>query len=146
MRYIRGCEINQIGIADDFYEAYIRCLSANANNNIVAIPAFTNGLFACELYMKLLANKSIIGHNLKDLFNKLDDTFKTVLKQVKNNSGFSLYELLDKIGNGFEVWRYCFEDEHKEFEEKYPFECSEVFLSIYLPVLKEMAHRNNVNQ
>ena len=96
--------------------------------------------------MKLLAKKSIIGHNLKDLFNELDDTFKTVLKHVKNDSSFSLDELLDKIGNGFEVWRYCFEDEHKEFEEVYPFECSEVFLKIYLPVIKEMAHSNNGNK
>ncbi|MCR5349684.1 MAG: hypothetical protein K6E20_01690 [Acholeplasmatales bacterium] len=146
MRYIRGCEINQIGIADDFYEAYIRCLSANANNNIVAIPAFTNGLFACELYFKCLLKKMVKNHNLKDLFDKLDEDYKKELNETKNDSGFSLDELLDKIGNGFEVWRYCFEDEHKEFEENFPFECSEVFLSIYLPALKEMAHRNNVNQ
>ena len=146
MRYIRGCEITQIDIADDFYEAYIRCLSANANNNIVAIPAFTNGLFACELYFKCIINKKVKGHNLKDLFNELDDSFKNELKQIKNDSIFSLDELLDKIGNGFEVWRYCFEDEHKEFEEKYPFECSKVFLKIYLPVIKEMVHRNNDNQ
>ena len=146
MRYIRGCEITQIDIADDFYEAYIRCLSANANNNIVAIPAFSNGLFACELYFKCLLNKAVKEHNLKDLFDKLDEEYKKELNETKNDSRFSLNELLEKIGNGFEVWRYCFEEEHKKFEEVVPFECSEVFLKIYLPVLKEMAHRNNVNQ
>lgn len=45
MKYIRGCEIKQIEIADDFYEAYKRCFAANAKNQIVAIPAFVNGFF-----------------------------------------------------------------------------------------------------
>ncbi len=141
MKIIRGSVINQIEIANDFYEAYIRCFKENDKNEIVAIPAFVNGLFACELYLKFLLKKHKSGHNLKDLFDALDEEKKKELEAVDCDSRYTLEDLLMGIGNGFEVWRYCFEDEHKEFEERYPFEYSRYFLETYLPVLKDMACR-----
>lgn len=142
MLYIRGCEIKQVDIADDFYEAYIRCFQKENDGKIVAVPAFVNGLFACELYFKCLIEKKIIGHNLKDLFNALDEEKKKKLLMIKCDERYTLEGLLKSIGNGFEVWRYCFEtQEENQFEKRRPFEYSEAFLQTYLPVLKEMAHQ-----
>ena len=140
MKYIRRCKIDRLEIADDFYEAYIRCLSPNTNSQIVAIPAFVNGLFSCELYLKSILNTNNKGHNLKELFDLLDVDKKKELEDVECDERYTLELLLNGIGNGFEVWRYCFEDEHKDFEEKYPFDYTDYFLKTYLPIFKNMAH------
>ena len=142
MKKIRGCEINEILVADDFYEAYERCFTPK-DNHIVAIPAFANGFFACELYLKSLINGKKKSHNLKDLFDLLDEEQKKKIDTINYGDEYSLYSLLEKVGNGFEVWRYCFEDEHKGFEEHSPFLLCDIFLKRYLPVLNKIAHRYN---
>ena len=141
MKYIRGCKIDKLGIADDFYEAYIRCSNSNNDNHFVAIPAFVNGLFACELYFKCMLNKNINEHNLKIFFDMLDKRKQKELEDVDCDERYTLELLLNGIGNGFEVWRYCFEEEHKDFEENRPFEYTDYFLKTYLPVLKRMAQK-----
>ena len=141
MKYIRGCKIDRLGIADDFYEAYIKCLKTNNDNPYVVVPAFVNGLFSCELYLKSILNTNNKGHNLKELFDLLDKRKQKELEDVECDERYTLELLLNGIGNGFEVWRYCFEDEHKDFEEKYPFEYTNYFLKTYLPVLKRMAQK-----
>lgn len=143
MKYIRGCVINQIEIADYFYEAYKRCMKPDKDNHIVAIPAFVNGLFASELYLKVLLGdkeKNIKNHNLKKLYESLDEKYIEELKSIKCDSRYTLESLLDNIGDGFIMWRYIFEDDNDNFGNGRPFEYSEYFLNAYLPVLKDMAH------
>ena len=156
MKYIRGCKIKQIEIADDFYEAYKRCFAAtNAKNQIVAIPAFVNGFFACELYLKSILKANDItssGHDIEKLFNQLPTELQETIKNKFSNEAKSSYvlnpidfnELLKKIYLGFEFWRYIYEDKNKEFEEDYPFAYSENFLNIFLPIVEGVAN-NYVN-
>lgn len=155
MKYIRGCEINQIEIADDFYEAYKRCLAANDKNQHVKIPAFVNGFFACELYLKSILKANDItssGHDIEKLFNQLPTELQKTIENEFLNEAKSIYvfnsiefnELLKKISLGFEFWRYVYEDENKEFEEDYPFDYSEKFLNLFLPIIEGIAN-NSIN-
>lgn len=152
MKYLRGNSINQIEIADDFCEAYERCFESGDDGHFVSIPAFTNGLFACELYLKYLLGNNIDRvrknerHNLCKLFNALDESIKNELKMVKCDSRYSLQSLLSDIGDGFVSWRYIFEDGNESFGEGRPFEYSDYFLKTYLPALKEIAHKYNSNK
>ena len=147
MKYIRGCKTTQIEIADDFYEAYKRCMKPDADNHIVSVPAFANGLFASELYIKVLLGdkvRSIKDHNLKNLYELLEDNHKEELKSIKCDSRYTLESLLDNIGDGFIMWRYIFEEDNDNFGNGRPFEYSEYFLKVYLPVLKDMAHKYTI--
>ncbi len=148
---IRGCEIKQIEIADDFYEAYKRCFAANAKNQIVAIPAFVNGFFACELYLKriLKANDTTsFGHSIEELFNQLptelrntiEEKFSNEAKSIDGLNSVEFNELLNKMSLGFEFWRYIYEDENKQFEEDYPFDYSEKFLILFLHIIEGIAN------
>jgi len=156
MKKIRGCEIKQIEIANDFYEAYKRCSAANDKNQIVAIPAFVNGFFACELYLKsiLSANnintpKNSSGHNIEKIFNLLPTELKNTIKEKFSNEAKSIdglnsvefNELLNKMSFGFEFWRYIYEDKNKQFEKDYPFAYSEKFLSLFLPIIEDKANK-----
>ena len=154
MKYIRGCEIKQIEIANDFYEAYKRCLMANNKNQIVVIPAFVNGFFACELYLKSILKANDItssGHDIEKLFNQLPTELQKTIENEFLNEAKSIYvfnsiefnELLKKISFGFEFWRYLYEDENKEFEDKYPFSYSKNFLDFFLPIIERLANNDN---
>lgn len=154
MNYIRGCEIKQIEIAKDFYEAYKRCLAANDENQYFAIPAFVNGFFACELYLKSILKANDItssGHNIEILFNELPTELQKTIENQFSNKAKNIYilesidfnEVLKKISLGFEFWRYIYEDENKEFEDKQPFAYSESFLSIFLPIIECLANKYN---
>lgn len=153
MNYIRGCEIKQIEIANDFHEAYRRCLAANAKNQIVSIPAFVNGFFACELYLKSILKANDItssGHDIEKLFNQLPTELqKTVEDEFLKKSDIcslnkiSFKELLEKISSGFEFWRYIYEDVNKPFEDKYPFSYSKNFLDFFLPIIERLANNDN---
>ena len=153
MKYLRGCEIKQNEIADDFYEAYRRCFEAKNPKvdefgikvyEIVSVPGFVNGLFACELYLKCLLGDKLSQisktrtHNLKSLYNKLDNDTKKILKDVQIDPKYKLEDLLKNIGNGFIAWRYIFEDGNEKFGDKHPFEYTEYFLKVYLPILKQL--------
>ena len=160
MKYLRGCKIEQIDIADDFYEAYKRCFEGKNPHkdehgrivrDIVAIPGFVNGLFACELYFKWLLDiddkvneiKARKSHNIKELFDLLDESIKNELKENDYKSDYNLEDLLSKIGKGFVEWRYIFEDENENFGEQSPFLYTEEFLNNYLLTIKNIAHKYN---
>jgi hypothetical protein len=143
MKYIRGCEITQFDTAQDFQEAYRRCFRPDSNNNIVAIPGFANGFFACEIYLKILIGKQVKGHYLFDLFNQLSGEDKELLRQkyvpIKQGN-LSFDDFLKTVDHGFIFWRYIYEDDNeKEFNSDYPFLYSELFLNTYLPILELMA-------
>ena len=141
MKYLRGEKINQIDIADDFFDAYKRCLNPNKNKRIVSIPAFVNGLFACELYLKFLSDKEINHeHDIKNIYNSLNDEIKKEIQKVPCNKKYNLDQLLKDIGKGFVEWRYIFEDDNHNFGNDYPFEYTQYFLETYLPVLSNIAH------
>ena len=155
MKYIRGREIKQIEIADNFYEAYKRCLATNTERQHVAIPAFVNGFFACELYLKTILKANDItsfGHDIEKLFNQLPTELKNTIEEKFSNEAKSIdglnsvefSELLKKLFLGFEFWRYIFEDKNKQFEEDYPFYYSKNFLDIFLPIVEGIAN-NYVN-
>lgn len=145
MKVLRNQIITQLDIADDFYEAYERCFKADENNHIVAIPAFVCGLFATELYFKILIcnnsqnNKENQTHDLYELFNLLNEEQKDYLKGIPNNFRHDIEFLLKEISKGFVTWRYIFEDGNEGFGSDYPFEFSQVFLKTYLYELKQMA-------
>ena len=154
-KYLRGSLVTQLNVADDFYEAYIRCFSSDKNNHIVSIPAFVNGFFACELYLKSLLKKENKIHNLKNLYDlldenikkeiqsvKLDENIKKEIKSIKLDEKYCFEKLLEIVGDGFAKWRYFFEDDN-DFGNESPFYLSENFLNIYLKVFREIAHKNN---
>lgn len=148
MNYLRGCVVNQAEVAKDFQNAYKRCFAGDQNGSYEAIPAFVNGFFACELYLKILTDNKIKVHDLYLLFLGLNDEQKRKLcKQYEKNqqNELSFDEFLKKVNNGFEFWRYIYEDENKPFEENYPFLYSEKFLHIFLPLLEQMAKEHYLN-
>ena len=134
MVYIRGCFVSIKDTADDFYEAYNRCFEAKENTvlgikdetQIVSIPGFVNGFFACELYIKFLLGDRVNkinrknSHNIKILYHSLDKKYKNSLKQVKPYPNYTIGELLNKIGNGYIAWRYVFEGKYISFGNKEP--------------------------
>ncbi len=153
MKYLRGDKINHIDIAEDFYVAYLRCFEPNSENKIVAIPGFANGFFACELYLKVLTdNRKKFSHNLKDLIMDLDENLKKELEEIYNKNkkilelAGSFEDFLDKTSNGFIFWRYIYEEDNKDFENKYPFLYSKEFLNMFLPKLKQMSENYILNK
>lgn len=152
MNYLRGSEITQFAIAKDFYEAYTRCLMSHDNQH-VAVPAFANGFFACELFLKCILKSYDIktsGHNILELFKSLPIALRDAVKEEFSNNAkeflainkTSFYGLLEKIADGFEFWRYIFEDENsaiENFEKEYPFGYSEGFLQYFLPIIERLA-------
>ena len=146
MKYLRDSKIQQIEIADDFCEAYERCFRPY-QGRISAIPGFVNGLFAAELYLKLLVGdkaKTLKGkerHSLFLLYKLLEGDEKSSLESVMSDNRYKLEELLRNIADGFVVWRYFYEDGNENFGDGHPFEYTEVFLSSCLPKLSEMARK-----
>ena len=119
-----------IDTADDFYEAYKRCVEGkNGHENedgiwqdsVVNIPAIVNGAFACELYIKSLLPEEEhrkMRHHIKVGYSKLSlnhqENIKTnVLKNpiVEQLGGFDI--CLSALATCFERWRYIFE--YKDF-------------------------------
>ena len=120
----------------------------------MSIPAFANGFFACELYLKCILKANAIdatGHNISELFRQLPAELRVKIEKKfseKATEFFNLYsttfdELLNKISLGFEFWRYVYEEENKPFEDRFPFAYSEQFLKLFLPMIAEVA--NNFN-
>ena len=142
--------------ADDFFEAYKRCIYGKnpkveggcTQYSVVNIPAIVNAAFACELYMKSLIkekeNKQ--GHDLKELFDKLTNETQEQIKQFVNEKletqpFYSFDTLLDLAKNAFVEWRYIFEEEHTDgfmgcFINEYL-----MFFEYFVTALKDMAHK-----
>ena len=155
MKMLRRCSFDQKDIADDFYGAYKRCIMTDRDNRHYLIPAYTNGLFACELYLKYLLGDKVTKikkskrHNLKILFDNLDEKYKNELFMIICDIRYNLNQLLDDIGDGYNNWRYIFEDGNDNFGSGRPIEYSDYFLKTYLPKLEEMTAEykdNNLNK
>lgn len=112
-----------INIADDFYEAYLRCLEGKnptvdefnrTRYEVANIPAIVNGAFAMELYIKSVsrAGKRKLKkkkHNIKDLLLTLDQSLQDEFRKEVESKLQKHYEYdkcLDGINDAFVFWRY----------------------------------------
>ncbi len=144
MKYLRGSKITQIEIANEFYETSLACFALK-KDRIYAIPGFVNGLFACELYFKIIVGdkiKELEGkdrHDLHCLYNLLKEEEKEKLKSAYHSNDYTLEHLLSIIGDGYTKWRYIYENGNEKFGDGYPFQYTEEFINHYAPTLKAMA-------
>lgn len=117
-----GFDTSILNIADDFYNAYLRCLEGKnpvvdkfnrIKYEVANVPAIVNGAFAIELYIKSKLLEKTEGHNLRLLYNKLDQELKDGIKseiESKIDKRFTSFNKLFKtIANAFEYWRYIHE-------------------------------------
>ena len=112
-----------IKIADDFYEAYLRCLEGKnptvdefnrIRYEVANIPAIVNGAFAMELYIKSMSRASKRKlkkkkHNIKDLLSTLDQSLQDEIRKEVESKLEKHYEYdkcLDGINDAFVFWRY----------------------------------------
>ena len=125
-----GLSTNILASADDFYEAYKRCLEGKRTrqeggtivSDIVSIPAIVNGSFACELYLKFIGDYKGKEHRLNEIFNSLTEDLKNAILDEKTISDLNKIsvryghqnfdELFEEMGNTFVEWRYIFEKDH----------------------------------
>lgn len=76
-------------IADDFYNAYLRCSEGRNPKqvegtlllSVLSVPAMVNGAFAIELYFKSMLPPKTRGHELKALYDILSNDIKCEIKQ-----------------------------------------------------------------
>jgi len=141
--------------ADDFYEAYLRCIEGKNKKvkgnttswSVVNIPAVVNASFACELYFKSLIGKELKSHNLIGFYNKLSRDIKNELqehyKYKKVGDCKTICQAINEVKNTFVEWRYLYKDEFKE-------QCNPKDLNRFLwifatitPILKEVAHTHS---
>ena len=112
-----------INIADDFYEAHLRCLEGKNPNvdefnrtryEVANVPAIVNGAFAMELYIKSVsrAGKRKLKkkkHNIKDLLSTLDQSLQDEFRkevESKLEKPYEYNKCLDGINDAFVFWRY----------------------------------------
>lgn len=118
-----GFDTSIINIAEDFYEAYLRCSEGKnptidefnrTRYEVVNVPAIVNGAFAIELYIKsmsALSNKELIKkrHSIKALLSTLDKPIQDEIRQEVESKleEYQTYdECLKGINNAFTFWRY----------------------------------------
>ena len=118
-----GFDTSIINIADDFYEAYLRCLEGKnptvdefnrTRFEVVNIPAIVNGAFAIELYIKSmspLSNKELVQkkHSISKLLLTLNQSTQDEIKREVESQlekHFKYDDCLKGINNAFAFWRY----------------------------------------
>lgn len=88
------------------------------------VPYAVNASLACELYIKSMLLAGTKGHNLRELFDKLDSTDQGLIKdkaveEILKQPGISSYNEdrfekdFDNMGNGFVTWQYFYEGNTK---------------------------------
>lgn len=139
--------------ADDFVEAYYRCMEWKNQReengrvcfSVVSIPAIVNASFACELYMKSLLEVIPQEHNLKRLFNLLSEEDKRIITDYVNDKFnthpiYSFEFCLERAADVFVNWRYIYEAEHTEaFYGSYINEFL-MFFEHLISILQKMTH------
>ncbi len=108
--------------AERFFSLYYEIMKENKQNNDYAnyVVEFTNGTFACELFLKAMLMKLDIEvlrtHKLLDLFNLLPQILKDDIGTKMHREGYAYPEYPEKgcaldqfmhvFSNGFEKFRY----------------------------------------
>ena len=112
-----------LNIADDFYNAYLRCLEGKnptvdefnrTRYEVANVPAIVNGAFAIELYIKSmspLSNKELVPkkHSISKLLLTLDQSVQDEIKrevESKLEKHYKYDDCLKGINNAFVFWRY----------------------------------------
>ena len=105
------------------------------------IPAELNACLACELYLKYLVNfvkdniqtktknQLVAGHDLKELYDKCDDSIKIIIKD-KMDDDFETH--LEKVKLNFAVIRYDYEHEKVVY--------SPAFVIRFMEILSEICY------
>ena len=149
---MNGFENNILLQADDFYEAYSRCIEPKHQRfedgrqvgDVVNVPAIVNAAFACELYLKSLIGKELQTHDLSVFYRSLKQEIKEEIEdRYRDKKVFEIdtaYQAIKTVGKTFVEWRYLYKDEYSK-------QCNPKDLNIYLnifqailPILKEVAH------
>lgn len=120
-----GFDVSIRAIADDFYDAFHRCLEGKNVRvdeyhricaDIVSIPAIVNGSFALELYLKGMLSKGlrkrIKTHRIAKLYVLLKPDLQMAIRQSVESQlrpPFAFDSCLKGIDNSFEQWRYIYE-------------------------------------
>ena len=82
--------------------------------NPVLYPIIVNISFSCELFIKclLVKNKAPIkGHNLKELFDNLDNEQRQQIKGLTKENDFDI--VLKNHSDFFVKYRYVYEEDNK---------------------------------
>ena len=145
-----------INIADDFYEAYLRCIEGKNPTvdefnrtcyEVVNVPAIVNGAFAIELYIESMSRASKrklkkMNHNIKDLLLTLDQSIQAEIKKEVEPKleSYQIYDdCLDGINNAFVFWRYI----HTEKDFGFGLNDTLKVLPLFLNAIRAIAKRNN---
>lgn len=143
-----------VNIADDFYEAYLRCiegknLTIDEYNRtcykVVNVPAIVNGAFAMELYLKSVSSVSEKElkqkrHSLKALFLTLEQSTQDDIRksmESKLNGRFTFDECLKGINHAFVFWRYI----HKQQNFGFGLNNTLLVLPIFLETIRDTVKR-----
>lgn len=122
-------------VANSFYN-----VSQTMSDDISLIfPRAINICFACELYLKIIKDKSSNNyetqHDIFYLYNQLEATDRANILAKYNNLSISksvdLVNTLKSEGNSFIDWRYAFENQTLSF--------TYTFWSEFAIILKEYA-------
>ena len=145
-----NCSIAQI--ADDFYEAYLRCRQGvtiqgdnrNYCTHVVNVPAIVNGSFAIELYLKSMIkikkSKMTKTHSIKKLFDMLEkDAKKSVVDKITKgkNLDFTFQESIAALDDAFSFWRYI----HEKDNFGHGFAKTMTILPIFVDAIREEAKK-----
>ena len=143
-----------LNIADDFYNAYLRCLEGKnpttdefnrTRYETVNVPAIVNGAFAMELYIKSVSH---VGkrklkekkHNIKDLLSTLDQSLQDEFRKEIESKLEKRYEYdkcLDGINDAFVFWRYI----HTRKNFGFGLNNTLIVLPIFLETIRSIAKR-----
>lgn len=149
-------QTNALSQADDFVEAYRRCVQGKNPSidkygrtcySVLNIPAIVNAAFACELYIKSILATTIKDHDLAILFAQLDNEMQKKIRQHVDNCfvghpTYSFDSCLKRAANAFIDWRYIYENEHSDGYMGCLINEHLVFFNHFVFILKELAHAN----
>lgn len=156
MRYLCGCPIGILDIADDFYNAFERCGEEKNTrvdefgrtvSDVVNIPKIVNGAFALELYLKSFISKRQIRikklkHNISDIFFALKLNLQNQIREIVSpkleawNQTFD--DALNVINEAFVYWRYI----HEKTKLIYGFHMSLNVLPLFLDAVRAIIKSN----
>lgn len=121
-----------------FLDAAKKCNKPNISSvgwsHPLLVPIITNMAFSCELFLKAILKhdnndtKKTKTHNLKDLFNELQENIKSEIMKPYNEEDFMAK--LENISNLFMEWRYLYERHLGSVEYNFLCDFSEKLLEI----------------
>lgn len=142
--------------ADDFYEAYLRCIEGKNHKkeqgidvySVINIPAIVNAAFACELYLKsMVGGIELQKHNLIKFYKLLPQDIKKTIGQQYRTNKVEPYNTAKKaitiIRNSFVEWRYLYSDKFKDQCNSKTLNDFLRIFSVILPILRNTAHNQN---